>query len=37
MPGKDTPGLRDVAAAHDCRVGVGVDGLLGIFVRGVGV
>ena len=36
MPGKDRPGLRDVAAAHDCRVGVGVDGLLGIFVRGGG-
>ena len=37
MPGKDRLGLRDVAAAHDCRVGVGVDGLLGIFVRGGGV
>ena len=30
-------GGRDVAATYDCLVGVVVDGLLGVFVRGDGV
>jgi hypothetical protein len=35
-PGRDGLGLRDVAAAYDCRVG-GVGGLLGGVVRGDGL
>ncbi len=30
-------GLWDVAAAYDCCVGEGVNGLVGVFVRGDGV